>query len=413
MKKQPLLVITFDDFFPSDFEVVYPIMRRLGIVGTSYVNTVDHLQRNPLRKGMDFWDAIKTMRDSGWAIESHTHTHTNVDILTETQMTADMTDQDDYFKAQGLGIPRHLALPYGMSSPSSLAIIKTYRTTIRGTEEGLEDWDRTDFHMLKARSMDMHTEDDLEFHKSQVLDAIANNKILITYSHEQTATGEETNWTGKIELFKAFLEWAVTQPIKIVTIDQMYQMVKPYKLGFLSSFSNLSLFNFLYDNVNVEYNNNILSSSGKTRTYHSCFLPENVYEVSFKPLLIENDVVLILGGTSERWTGIRITTSGIDYLIEYPDSGNSPIFNIDSTSKYAGTILATDVIKVSYNLDKYKIYVNDVLVYTLDRALFTNPDAKGFKVNNRLGFVLQKPIDESSGLVEITDVKGISNQTAK
>ncbi len=407
MKKQPLLVITFDDFFPSDFEAVYPVMRRLGIVGTSYVNTVDHLQRNPLRKGMDFWDAVKTMRDSGWAIECHTHTHTNVDILTEAQMTADMTNQDNYFKAQGLGIPRHHALPYGMSSPSSLAVIKDYRTTIRGTVEGLEDWDSTDFHMLKATSMDMHTEDDLEMHKSQVLDAIANKKILITYSHEQTATAVETNWTGKIELFKAFLEWAVTQPIKIVTIDQMYQMVKPYKLGFLSSFSNLSLFNFSYDEVNVEYDNNILSSSGKTRTYHSCFLPENVYEVSFKPLLIANELVLILGGTSERWTGIRFTTSGIDYFIEYSGSGDAPIFNMDTTLKYTGTILATDVIKVSYNLDKYKFYVNDVLVYTLDRALITNPDAQGFKVNSRLGFVLQKEIDESSGLVEMMDVKVI------
>lgn len=227
--KQPLLVITFDDFFPSDYEVVYPVMRKLGIVGTSYVNTATHLQRNKNRKDMDFWNAIRIMRASGWAIECHTHKHTNVDIQTEAQLRLDMTDLNTQFDLQGLATPRHHALPYGMHSPLALATIDDYRVTIRTVEEGLEDWDTANLLFLKGISMDMHTETELDFHKSQVLDAIANDKIMITYSHEQSPTGTLTNWTGKIDLFVSFLEWVVTQPIRIVTMEQMYQMVKAHQ----------------------------------------------------------------------------------------------------------------------------------------------------------------------------------------
>jgi peptidoglycan/xylan/chitin deacetylase (PgdA/CDA1 family) len=227
--KQPLLVITFDDFFPSDYEVVFPVMRRLGIVGTSYVNTATHLQRNTARKKKDFWNAIKTMRASGWNIECHTDTHTNVDTMTEAQVRANMVDLDTKFVAQGLSTPRHHALPYGMHSPLALSIISEYRSTIRTTVEGLDDWDTINLKFIKGISMDMHTEAELDTFKAQVLEAIANKKIMTTYSHEQSPDGAASAWTGKIGLFTAFLEWAVRQPIKIVTMEEMYQLVKEHQ----------------------------------------------------------------------------------------------------------------------------------------------------------------------------------------
>lgn len=169
----------------------------------------------------------------------------------------------------------------------------------------------------------------------------------------------------------------------------------------------LSLSDFTYDNVTVGFTDNILTSAAETRYYHSCFLPENVYEVSFNPLLIAKEVWLILGGDSTRFTAVQFMSTGIKLLTEIINSGtlSTNYLMIESGTRYAATITAADVIKVSYFNGKYSFYINGVLVYTLDNALLTNPNAVGIKTNNRLGFILQKAYNDSAGAVKIVDVK--------
>jgi len=69
-------LITFDDGIKSDFEFVYPLLKKEGLVGiffiaTSFVDTPGYLT----------WKQIKEMSDNGMLFGSHSHNHRDMTKL--------------------------------------------------------------------------------------------------------------------------------------------------------------------------------------------------------------------------------------------------------------------------------------------------------------------------------------------
>ena len=159
---------------------------------------------------------------------------------------------------------------------------------------------------------------------------------------------------------------------------------------------------FEYDNLTLAYVDNILSASNLVRAFHSIYIPSEITEFSFQRALSE--VWVILGGTSTRYTAIRITSTGIMALVEIINSGTlaTDYITIDGTTKWSGAIEFTDVIKVIYKQGSYSFYKNDVLIYTLNVADITNIEATGFKLNNKLGLIGQKDKTTDTGIAKIT-----------
>lgn len=66
-------MIQFDDGLSGVYDYAFPIMKKLGIVGTAFVNTsqigdVDHMTMEQLHE----------LQNNGWTIGSHAHTHINL-----------------------------------------------------------------------------------------------------------------------------------------------------------------------------------------------------------------------------------------------------------------------------------------------------------------------------------------------
>jgi lysophospholipase L1-like esterase len=168
---------------------------------------------------------------------------------------------------------------------------------------------------------------------------------------------------------------------------------------------------FEYDNLTLTYVDSILSASNLARAFHSIFLPNEVAEISFQRALSE--VWVILGGTSTRYTAIRITSTGIMALVEVINSGTlaTDYITIDGTIKWSGAIEFTDMVKVIYKQGSYSFYKNDVLIYTLNVADVTDIEATGFKLNNKLGLVGQQDKTTDTGIAKIITANSYQSAT--
>jgi peptidoglycan/xylan/chitin deacetylase (PgdA/CDA1 family) len=75
------IVLTFDDGFSSDFELVYPLLKQMNITATFFI--VSDFVGN---KGYMTWENIKQLSDSGMEIASHSVTHKYLNALNDKKI---------------------------------------------------------------------------------------------------------------------------------------------------------------------------------------------------------------------------------------------------------------------------------------------------------------------------------------
>lgn len=132
---RPKVLYTFDDVIDTTYTLAYPYMKGLGIKGTAYaaggfIDTAGYMTTAQLR----------TVRDDGWSIGSHTYNHTNLTTLTIPEMVTEMNLQDTWMKQRNFVEDKmHFAYPNGGNSDdtvtalTSLGYIKTARNYSIGT----------------------------------------------------------------------------------------------------------------------------------------------------------------------------------------------------------------------------------------------------------------------------------------
>lgn len=130
------LAITFDDAYRSVLDVAWPILDRLGAIGTVYVPTAFVDTGAPMSwdgieqwiggehehelVGMG-WDGLAALRDAGWEIGSHTRTHPYLARVGDTELAEELTRSREECEDR-LGVPcRSIAYPYGNVAPRVIA----------------------------------------------------------------------------------------------------------------------------------------------------------------------------------------------------------------------------------------------------------------------------------------------------
>ncbi len=118
-----VIVFTFDDGPLSDYLLAYPILKRYGIKGTSYIITgfVDAKTKGKLN-----WEQIKEMSEYGWAFGAHTNSHQRMAGLEGDEIKADCEAVKQSFTNQGFKAPEIAAYPYGSYSKEVIQAIKPY-----------------------------------------------------------------------------------------------------------------------------------------------------------------------------------------------------------------------------------------------------------------------------------------------
>lgn len=122
------LAVTFDDGLRSVLDRAAPILRALGLPATVFVPTdrvggegpmswpgVERWLGGPYERELVplGWDELRTLRDDGWEIASHTRTHARLITLGDAELREELEGSRARLEAE-LGEPcRTLAYPYG------------------------------------------------------------------------------------------------------------------------------------------------------------------------------------------------------------------------------------------------------------------------------------------------------------
>jgi peptidoglycan/xylan/chitin deacetylase (PgdA/CDA1 family) len=122
------VAITFDDGYRSVLEVAFPIMERLGYVGTVFVPTDFPDRPGPMSwPGIDqwldtdhedelrcmSWGQLRELAAAGWEIGAHGCSHPDLPKLSDQQLRRELCDPRGRLE-QELGRPcRSLAYPFG------------------------------------------------------------------------------------------------------------------------------------------------------------------------------------------------------------------------------------------------------------------------------------------------------------
>lgn len=219
-----LIVFTFDDGNESDYVLAFPIFKKYGIKGTSYINPYcpDHHVKHKLS-----WKQIKEMYAYGWDFEDHTYSHINMAKSTTEQMRESMEQVNKTFTANGLKTPVALAYPYGKFDQNAIRIAKEYRAQARLAyySEDFVDISKVDRYQIPCVSADMRTENRLKEKERLIDKACSENGVIVfrvhcLYKNEVGDMGKEAVQTSS-KLFEKLVDYCVKKGCIFTTMNNL------------------------------------------------------------------------------------------------------------------------------------------------------------------------------------------------
>lgn len=150
---RPMIAITLDDSYETDYSVAYQLLKKYNIkatsfIITSFVNTSDTYLN---------WDQIKEMKKYGWDVQDHTYSHKRLDKMPTKNIREELEKSDQIFK-ENLGYtPTAIALPQGGYNERVLKEVYKYRDVVRITKKpsnGYNKYQEVDMKKLRAYSID-------------------------------------------------------------------------------------------------------------------------------------------------------------------------------------------------------------------------------------------------------------------
>jgi peptidoglycan/xylan/chitin deacetylase (PgdA/CDA1 family) len=234
VEKDPMIAVTFDDGYKTDYSVAYPYMTSRGIKGTSYLSTIHIDEALPERMS---WTNITEMMNSGmWTAQCHTYRHSRLSEKTETEIRQQMLDVNSSFTTVGLPAPSHHAFPFGDYNATVQDIINDYRETMAKTSYAYTDintYENFDYRLIERVTADINDDNKLQFVKNAIDYAIEQKGLLVLYWHEITPSIVAGSSTSTAQVyFEQIIDYIANSGIKSVTIDEMVNSVRSYRQRF-------------------------------------------------------------------------------------------------------------------------------------------------------------------------------------
>lgn len=122
---------TFDDGYTCVGECAAPVLSEFGFPGTVFVvseavgktNAWDRITGRPELPLMD-WEALKSLKESGWEIAGHTVSHPHLDQLTDTEAQREIAAGKEETEAR-LGSPlTTFCYPFGHFNPQTPELVR-------------------------------------------------------------------------------------------------------------------------------------------------------------------------------------------------------------------------------------------------------------------------------------------------
>ena len=119
-KNKYYYMLTFDDGFVSDYEIVFPLLLKLNIKATFFINP-----DNVGKPGYVTWEMLKEMRDSEMMIGSHGHSHINMTLVDESEAKFNLVESKKCLKSIFFDDTDVFSFPYGGYNSNLIGLAKS------------------------------------------------------------------------------------------------------------------------------------------------------------------------------------------------------------------------------------------------------------------------------------------------
>ena len=169
----PLFTFVLDDGNDTDYLVAKAIFAEQGAVACTAVTT-DWIGRDNRLTA----DQIRSLRDAGWEIMSHTASHPHLTSLSAEQIEDELSRSKAALESLGVNV-RSLVYPYNQNNALVRSITAKYYRSGRGGKYAV-NYPDTDPFFLKS----FPYKHDLDAMKRTIDQAYADRAWLIVYQHE-------------------------------------------------------------------------------------------------------------------------------------------------------------------------------------------------------------------------------------
>lgn len=146
---RPLLTVTFDDGWASQYTNALPLLQKYGILSTFYILSGE------LADQPDYMSStqVKNLYAAGNEIGSHTVTHADLTTVSQSQLVQEVSQSQLTLKNL-IGVPvTDFASPYGDYNTNVLTQIKKYYRSHRSVDEGYNSKDNFNAYDLRVQNV--------------------------------------------------------------------------------------------------------------------------------------------------------------------------------------------------------------------------------------------------------------------
>lgn len=211
---EPIISITFDDGWESVYTDALPILQQDGIPTTQFIIAGEF--NDP---GYMSYDQVKSLHSLGHEIGSHTMSHPDLTKINDTQLTHELADSRATLEAIQPDV-KDFAIPYGSVNAKSLAYIKIYYRSARGSDgsktfnirQDLNTKDNFDRYNINAFSVTRNTS--LATLRSYIDYTIAHKGWLVLAYHQINSDSQDDYGVSR-EAFKQQMDMISKTNIRV------------------------------------------------------------------------------------------------------------------------------------------------------------------------------------------------------
>ncbi|MEK7594184.1 MAG: polysaccharide deacetylase family protein [Patescibacteria group bacterium] len=219
--EEPLISITFDDGWETDYSVAAPLLMKDGIRSTHYI--VTGLLGDPAYMSLD---QVKALKGSGQQVACHTVTHPDLTKIDATQLNNELEGCRKFFLQEDLGDTKDFAAPYGHTNQAATAAINHFFRSARNTDGDLSN-DVTDADVNLPSNFNVHNVIGVTVRSTttiaelqQAVQYATEHKAWLVLTYHQ-AEEEGSKFSLSSRSLKKQLDYLSSTSIRIVTVGKV------------------------------------------------------------------------------------------------------------------------------------------------------------------------------------------------
>lgn len=215
---RPIVSLTYDDFFNSMYDTVYPMFKENNFTGTMYLTTKDLGAPDTMSP-----EKLQEMHAYGFEVGAHTVTHAHLPFLTPDQVDYELTASKADIQAFAGITAKNFASPYGEYNDAIKDQIRSYYRSHRSVDVGYNTKDNFDLFNIKAMSTTNQTSPETVL--GWVDDAIRDRGWLVIVYHDIVDNGG--TWTNTPAHMQTVIDGLKARGVAVKSVEAALDELVP------------------------------------------------------------------------------------------------------------------------------------------------------------------------------------------